>query len=335
MKMSSGLLRSGAEIHEMNTVRKHMSKVAGGQLSVAAGKARVVSLIFSDVVGNDLSVIASGPTVLDPTTLEDVNKVLQEHAGKELPYNSVEEGNADHSNSPDPIFVETPKDYSLFAKTTNILLLDNSYAVSAMHAAAEERGYIPVVLGTELRGESRSVAEMLGSVLNGLLTEKSGHFDYRALGKGVALIGAGESSVLVKGSGKGGRNQQLALAYLLKEFEDKEWVGGSGVFLASDGIDNSEAAGAIVDAFTIEKVASTQSELEHTKHAFETCDAFHVFENSKDLIFTGPTGTNVADLMLVLVSKDSLERRYEKLKHPSKEDGGVESLLNEAAQAIL
>jgi len=122
---------------------------------------------------------------------------------------------------------------------------------------------------------------------------------------------------------------------------------------------NSNTIGAIVDAFTIEKVASSQSELEHTKHAFETCDAFHVFENSNDLIFTGPTGksfyydylardgirfsdlnnknrigTNVADLMLVLISKESLERRYEKLRHLN-DESGVESLLNDAAEAIL
>lgn len=265
IKMNEALMKAGANIQQMNAVRKHISKFKGGQLSKIAYPATIISLIFSDVLGNDLSVIASGPTVKDKTTLKDVKSIIENYGLPRL--------------HPDD-FAETPKEDKWFSKTHNILLLDNSVAVDAMKDKAQALGYQVEVLDHELAGEAREVGVNLAGRIK----------------PGVASIAAGETTVTVTGDGIGGRNQELVLGAI-----EKIKIPGVVISAATDGMDNTDAAGAIADKKSVGKALvfglNTQEYLQHN-------DAFHFFEKMKDLIITGSTGTNVADIMLALGAKN-------------------------------
>lgn len=262
--VTQALIKAGATIHELNTVRKHLSRIQGGQLVEIAHPAHVVGLIFSDVPGNDVSMVASGPTVLDTTNVNDAGRILEK-------YNVMNVCRLEGCN-----LTETPKNHALFAQVQNEMIVSNEMAVQAMKKSAQQLGYLAKIYSTVINGEAREVGELFASLSK----------------PGRALVAAGETTVTVKGQGRGGRNLELALG-ALSHVAPHSLVTS----FASDGIDYSPAAGALADAVTLQK--SQQKNLDPADYLAEN-NTYEFFEKTGDLIFTGPTGTNVSDLMLVL-----------------------------------
>ncbi len=253
------LLKSGANIKEMNTIRKHISLVKGGQLSKIVYPATLISIIFSDVLGNDLNFIASGPTVRDRTTINDAKKIIKKYS------------------LPKITLIETPKDNKYFSKNYNFLLLSNKIPIQEMFKASKKLGLTPRVYSLNVKGESRKVSFKL------LNASKKG-----------CLLAAGETTVIVKGNGKGGRNQELVLSLIEKLSKLKDICV---ISLASDGIDNTESAGAIIDEFSFKR--SKQLHLDYKRY-LNNNDSFNFFTKLNDHIFTGKTNSNVADLMIIV-----------------------------------
>ncbi|MFH1609893.1 MAG: glycerate kinase [Candidatus Bipolaricaulota bacterium] len=279
------LLRSGVPIHEMNAVRKHLSQVKGGQLARWAAPAEVLSVILSDVPGDALDVIASGPTVPDPTTFSDAERVLRGYGLWDGVPLSVRGHIAAGATGG---LAETPKPGDpLFTRVANVLVGTGRVAAEAALAEGEALGYRGLILTTTLAGEARVVGEaMAGLACQGA---RAGH--------PVLHVAAGETTVAVRGDGKGGRNQELALAAA---------VGIAGVpgvvvcALGTDGRDGpTDAAGAMVDGGTIARMRAHGFDPEA---ALGNNDAYPALAAAGDLLVTGPTGTNVADLCLVLVA---------------------------------
>ncbi len=272
-EISKELMDQGASIHEINTVRKHTSDIAGGKFARLAYPARIVSLIFSDVPGDDMSVIASGPTVMDKTTAEDACNILEKYDIKvlcELPYCEL---------------VETPKEEKYFENVSNILLATNETALFAMKQKAEELGYGAKIIDSKIEGEARSIG---ARILREAREEKE------------CLLYGGETTVTVKGNGKGGRNQEVALGALINIQE--------GVILiaaASDGWDNSDVAGALVD-FTARQKAEALSM--SPKQFLSENNAYEFFKRTGAHIETGRTGINVADFYFTLTGFDKGDR---------------------------
>ncbi len=254
------LMKKGARIKEINTVRKHLSEIQGGQFAKMAYPADIVGLIFSDVPGDDLSTVASGPIVLDPTTVQDARKVLKKYG-------------LDKKMAED-VFRETPKDPKFFTKVYNVLVVSNTLAAEAMKEKALSLGYKAKIFSTVIEGEARKVGKKLA----------------RLPQKGEAVIAVGETTVKVRGKGKGGRNQELVLGGLPFVPED-----GILVSCASDGIDNTMAAGALADACLRDIAKRKKMEVEKY---LSNNDSFHFFEKTGGQIMTGVTGVNVSDLML-------------------------------------
>ena len=261
------LTRAGANIHELNMVRKHMSLARGGYLAEYAHPARVVSLIFSDVVGDDLSAIASGPTVKDLSTVEDAEKVLAK-------FSVLRTCNIEKCG-----LIETPKDDKYFERTTNILAVSNVFALDAMQKKAEELGFRGEIRSTSLEGEAVDVARMLTEAI------------HAAPPKSVLLWG-GETTVTVRGGGSGGRNLTVAASALQYIGEGEEILS-----LASDGRDHGLYAGAICD--TITKKAATDSGMDIPKILADS-DTYPFFEKIGNYVMTGDTGSNVSDLIIAL-----------------------------------
>ncbi|HDQ70766.1 MAG TPA: glycerate kinase [Chloroflexi bacterium] len=277
--LTDDLLRSGATIDEINTVRKHCSRIKGGNLARLAAPATTVTLILSDVVGDPLDVIASGPTVPDPTTVADAQAVLDRYglaADHEIP------------------FQETPKPGDLaFERMQHVLLGSNRLAAKAAVERARALGYHTLLLSTYVEGEAREVARVAAALAKGV----------RAHGDPVAppacLVWGGETTVTVRGDGKGGRNQELALAAALAL---DGWPGVLVMALATDGTDGpTDAAGAVVTGDTI---ARARAQGLDPRAALAANDSYPFFEALGDLIRTCPTGTNVNDLLFVLVGSE-------------------------------
>jgi len=277
------LLASGATIDEINAVRRHVSKLQGGGLLRLAAPAPVVTLILSDVVGGRLETIASGPTVPDPTTYADARGVLERYGIWERTPASVrrwiERGIA--GDAPETLKAgDPPSDASLVR-----ILADNGTAVRAAARAARELSYSVFVRGDPLVGEARAVGRAL--VAEGRTRAPSG--------RPTALIAGGETTVTVRGGGRGGRNQELALAAAI------ELAGSDGIVVgafATDGSDGvTDAAGAIVDG---ESVRRARADGVDPEEALRENDSHAAVRSSEDLLRTGPTGTNVADLAVVL-----------------------------------
>lgn len=265
--LTKTLMTRGASIQELNTVRKHTSDILGGQAVAIAYPATVIGLIFSDIPGDDLSMVASGPTFLDTTTMADASHVLKKYdALKACRWPSCE-------------LKETPKGSEYFTHVHNELVVSNVVAARAMKEAAEEAGYRARIVTTALTGEAQKEAHKLISSIH----------------HGEALIVAGETTTIVKGKGKGGRNQEAALAVL-------EALPKDVLFLAcaSDGIDNTPAAGAIADAVTL---ASAKAKRLKSASYLAKNDSFSFFQKAGGQIMTGVTGMNVSDLWLVLREK--------------------------------
>ena len=286
--LTDALLRAGATINEINAIRKHLDVLKGGGLARMAHPAQVVSLILSDVVGNPLDVIASGPTVPDPSTFVDAYRLLERYdlLGK-IP-SAVErhlrrgaQGEIpDTPNMGDPVF----------EGTLNELVACNDIAAAAAERAAKARGFSTLLLSTYVEGEAREVAKVCVAIAKEILA--SG----RPVPRPACVILGGETTVTVRGSGNGGRNQEMALAGAMG-IEGLEDV--AIVCLATDGTDGpTDATGAFADGQTVTRARALG--LDAWSH-LENNDAYPFFAALDDLLLTGPTNTNVNDLTFVFV----------------------------------
>jgi hydroxypyruvate reductase len=285
-RLTDLLLRAGATINEINTLRKHLEQLKGGQLARLAHPARIVSLILSDVVGNPLDVIASGPTVPDTSTLADAWQVVERYALAEALPDAIrahlQAGLA--GDLPD-----TPKrDDPALARALNVVVASNDLAAAAAQERAQQLGLNTLFLTSYCEGEAREVARVLAAIAKEL----------RASGRPVAppacVIVGGETTVTLKGQGKGGRNQELALAGALA------LQGVADVTLAclaTDGSDGpTDASGALADGQTVARARAIGLD---AWHHLENNDAYPFFAALDDLLLTGPTNTNVNDLTLL------------------------------------
>lgn len=258
--IEKALLKSGANIIEMNKIRQHLSDVKGGGLAQILYPATIATLIFSDVPGNDITYIASGPTVKDDTTINDALELIQKF------------------NLPDvarEAFIDNPKDDKYFRNVSNHIILSNLTALNAMKEKAQELGITTEILTDKLQGEARDVAKDLLSQT----PENS------------LLLAGGETTVTAKGDGKGGRNQEASLSALLN-------LSNNTIFCSidSDGWDNSEAAGALCDSETKNKTAGQDIS---AQEFLDNNDSYTFFEKIGDGIITDRLPSNVADLLLV------------------------------------
>jgi len=282
------LLRSGANIQEINTLRKHLSQVKGGRLARHVAPARIVSLVLSDVVGSPLDVIASGPTVPDPTTFAQALDTLQRYGLTSRVPRPVQ---AHLKRGLQGAVPETPKPGDpLFDRTRSIVVASNEVAARAARVQAQFEGFNVLLLSTFVEGEAREVAKVLAAMAREV--RHSG----QPIPAPACLIAGGETTVTIRGTGTGGRNQELALAAAI------EIAGMEGVYiaaLATDGTDGpTDTAGALVDGTTLSR--GTAQGLDARSYLANN-DSYRYFATLGDHIVTGPTRTNVNDLMLVLV----------------------------------
>lgn len=277
------LLACGATIHELNAVRKHLSMFKGGLLAKAAAPARVLSLILSDVVGDDLDVIGSGPTAPDGSTYESALGVIDKFGLREkLPRNVRERL--------ENISEETPKPGDpLFRNVENEIIGSNQKSLEAAARKARELGYRTAILASTIEGETIEVARMHAAIARQI----------RVFGQPLrapaCVVSGGETTVTIRGKGKGGRNQEFALAAAI----DIAGLEKTLIFSAgTDGTDGpTDAAGAIADGTTV-----TRSKRDAAQ-ALRENDSYPYFADLKDLVITGSTGTNVMDLHLIIVGK--------------------------------
>ena len=283
------LLKCGAAIQEINAVRKHLSRAKGGQLARLAHPARVVSLVLSDVVGDPLDSIASGPTVPDPTTFADAVGILRRYGVWEDVPRSVKRHLELGASGEIP---ETPKPGDpIFAHVTNLVIGSGRHAAEAALAKGKELGLAGGILSTTLEGEAREVGRVMAAIAREL--RRHG----RPLRPPALIVLAGETTVTVRGGGKGGRNQELALSAALGIEGLKEVVIAS---VGTDGRDGpTDAAGGIVDGGTAARIRAAG--LDPLKLLSDN-DSYRALSASGDLLITGPTSTNVADLLLVLAA---------------------------------
>jgi glycerate 2-kinase len=290
--LTSALLACGARIDEINTLRRHLDRVKGGGLARSAYPARVVSYILSDVVGNPLESIASGPTAPDPSTKADALSVLEKYAITKIVPAAVVRT---LKNAP-----ETPKPGDdLFERVENVIIGSNHIAAQAALAQAEAEGFHPLFLGDSWQGEARDVAKVLCGLLkpsesnvSRLRNQNREILDsIKSIPRPFCLLAGGETTVSMRGNGLGGRNQELALA-AVRELAGLEDV--LLVTLATDGEDGpTDAAGAVVSPETLQHARS----LNLDPDAFlERNDSHHFFTPLGDLLKPGPSGTNVNDL---------------------------------------
>jgi len=281
------LLRAGADIYELNTVRKHISAIKGGRLAEAAYPAAIISLILSDVVGDRLDMIASGPTAPDETTYGDAFNIIRKY---KLEHRLPESVTEIISKGVAGLMPDTPKNGDpFFQRVRNIIIGSNEIAADAARKVSESMGYRTTVISTELDGEASIVAGELAKTAVDL--KKRLNPQDKA-----CLIAGGETTVTVKGNGTGGRNTELALAFGM------EIKGLSGITLLSAGTDGTDgptdAAGAIVDGRSIAKAADAGIDAEEY---LKNNDSYTFFKRIGDLLLTGPTGTNVMDLQIILL----------------------------------
>ncbi len=287
-EITNALLKCGATINEINTVRKHISDFKGGWLAKKAYPATILNLILSDVVGDPLDFIASGPTVPDSTTFSAAIKVLKKYDLWGKSPASIKKVLSDGKKG---IIPETPKaDDEAFKKVFNVVVGNNRFASLTAHEQLKSSGLNTLLLTATLEGEARHVGIMLASIAREIVA--SGN----PIPRPASIIVGGETTVTVVGKGLGGRNQELALAAALK------LKGTDGVVVASlstDGVDGpTDAAGAIVDGKTLTR--ATKMRLTPEEYLAEN-NSYNFFSKLNDLIFTGPTGTNVNDISIIVV----------------------------------
>ena len=280
------LLASGASIHEINTVRKHISFIKGGQLARMVYPARVLSLILSDVIGDNLDVIGSGLTAPDASTFADAKAVLEKYGILARVPASVRERLESGVRGE---ILETPKPGDpAFARTRNLIVGSNRLAVEAAAAHARKLGFNTMILSTMVEGETREIARMHAAIAREIARYG------RPLAPPACLISGGETTVTIRGDGLGGRNQEFALAAAM------DLAGLDGAVVLSGGTDGTDgptpAAGAIADGQTLARDPGAPKFLAAN-------DSYHFFEKLNDLLITGPTNTNVADVRVVLIGR--------------------------------
>ena len=282
------LLRAGATIQQINTIRKHLDTIKGGGLTRLAHGAPIISLILSDVIGDDLSVIASGPTVPDPSTFADAWRVIEQFdLVDQLP--AAVRARLERGVSGE--LPDTPKPGDpLFDRVQTVIIGSNAQAAQAAEKTARQLGFNPLLLSTQVQGEAREVAKVAAAIAKEIALYN------RPVTKPACLILGGETTVTLKGNGLGGRNQEMALACALAI------AGMPNMLIAALGTDGTDgptdAAGAIATGETVGRAKAIG--LDAQTHLANN-DAYHFFQALDDLIVTGPTGTNVNDLLFVLV----------------------------------
>jgi glycerate 2-kinase len=279
------LLASGANIHEINAVRKHISLIKGGQLARMAYPARVLSLILSDVIGDDLDVIGSGLTAPDASTFSSARAALEKYSLLDRVPSSVGQRLAAGVRGE---IRETPKPGDpAFARTQNLIVGSNRLAVDAAAAYARELGFRVMILATSVEGETRDVARIHAAIAREIARYG------RPLAPPACVISGGETTVTLRGAGLGGRNQEFVLAAAIDIAGLDRTVVLSG---GTDGTDGpTDAAGAIADGQTLARGPKAREYLAAN-------DSYHYFEKLDDLLITGPTNTNVMDVHIVLVA---------------------------------
>ena len=282
------LLMSGATIGELNAVRKHLSAVKGGQLAQRSQRATVISLILSDVVGDPLDTIASGPTAPDETTFGDARAVLERFGLWEGVPRIVRERLDEGAKGMIP---ETPKPGDpIFQRVRNFVIGSNLVAAQAAVERAGELGYNAELVSTEVEGEAREVGRAFAEAALAVIRHGS------PVPVPAVLVAGGETTVSVRGGGVGGRNMEVALA----ASEGIEGMASVVAALATDGIDGpTVAAGAMVDGSTL--VRARSQGLDPSMYLSEN-DSYTFFQSLGDAFITGPTGTNVNDLTIILVA---------------------------------
>ncbi len=288
-EVTSLLLRAGAPIREVNAVRKHLSEIKGGQLARWAAPARVVSLIMSDVIGDPLDFIGSGPTAPDTTSFADALAVIQKY-GLDVPpsvVNRLQDGAmgrlAETLKPGDPVF----------SKVHNLIIANNHLLVEGAGRRARDLRFNTVVLATEIEGEARDVGQVFAAV-----ARESAHRGAPAQ-RPACILAAGETTVTIRGRGLGGRNQEMALAWAINMASHPTPGVLCFASVATDGTDGpTNAAGGLVDPLTCARAVErglTPSDFLHNN------DSYNFLKATGDLIVTGPTQTNLMDLQILLV----------------------------------
>jgi hydroxypyruvate reductase len=285
---TKNLLACGATIHEINTIRKHLSRAKGGQLARAAHPAAVLSLILSDVVGDDLDVIGSGPTVPDPSSFQDTLEIFKRYEIWNRIPDSVRQRVIQGVKG---ALAETPKPGDpAFERCAQVLVGSCLRALTAAAYTAERLGYQKLILSSKVEGEAREVAKAFSAIGKEILS--SGQ---PVQPPACVLIG-GETTVTLQGDGRGGRNQEFVLASAIAlDGTDRVVLLAGG----TDGTDGpTDAAGAVADGLTVRRAKGMGMD----PHAFlKRSDSYHFFKPLDDLIITGPTRTNVMDVYMLLV----------------------------------
>jgi len=285
------LLRAGATIRELNAVRKHLSEIKGGQLARLAFPARVISLIMSDVIGDPIDFIASGPTAPDTTSFSDALAIIQKY-GVQIPERVLERlERGAHGRIPD-----TPKPGdAVFQRVENHIIANNRLLVDTAAEKARELKFNTMILAAEIEGEAKEVGGIFAAMAREVGTKSN------PIRTPACILAAGETTVSVRGTGSGGRNQEMALAWAIAMAARSSPAPTCFASVATDGTDGpTTAAGGIVDQST----CARGIELGLTPAKFLAAnDSYHFLEATGDLIVTGPTQTNLMDLQILLVSR--------------------------------
>jgi hydroxypyruvate reductase len=285
------LLSSGATINEVNCLRKHLSAVKGGRLAAALAPASVLTLVLSDVVGDDLDAIASGPTVPDPTSFSDALSIAQRYGIEAALPPAVRKRLAEGAAG---AIADTPKPGDpAFARTRTILVGTNRLALEAAAEEAGRRRYKSLVLSSRVTGEARETALFYLGI--GKDIEASGF----PLGRPACIIAGGETTVTLRGKGVGGRNQEMALAFLAALRRSPK--DGEGLLFLSAGTDGNDGPTDAAGAFaSLELAREGEARGLDPEAALADNDSYPFFESLGALLKTGPTGTNVCDIQILI-----------------------------------
>ncbi len=287
-ELTSSLLACGANIDEINTVRKHISSSKGGQMARAAYPATTVNLMLSDVVGDKMDVIASGPFTPDSSTFREVLEIFNKYELEDIPTTIHEHIMAGIEGQ----IPETPKaNDPVFEPVFNIIVGSNILALEAAREKAQALGYETLILSSAVEGETREVALVHSAIAKEIV--RTG----RPIPRPACIISGGETTVTIRGKGLGGRNQEFGLAAAMDivDLPPRVVILSGG----TDGNDGpTDAAGAVVDPFTVKRGENLRM---RAADFLNDNDSYHFFKKTNDLLMTGPTNTNVMDVRLVLV----------------------------------